>query len=69
VRKKTPLSELPGFSKALAAAERVLGSQGRVLVRYSGTEPILRFLVEGEDAKQNADLLKSLQSVASSELT
>ena len=69
VRRKTPLSDLPGFAKALATAEASLGQSGRVLVRYSGTEPILRFLVEGEDAEQNGHILRSLQTAAEVDLT
>jgi len=37
VRKKKPLETLPALSGAIAALERELGAQGRVLVRYSGT--------------------------------
>lgn len=44
------------FAKALRAAERELGTGGRILVRPSGTEPLLRVMVEGVDAK----LVKSL---------
>jgi phosphoglucosamine mutase len=45
-----------GFMDALQAAERELGDGGRILVRPSGTEPLLRIMVEGVDAK----LVKSL---------
>lgn len=68
VRQKTPLWDLPGFSSALTAAEARLGASGRVLVRYSGTEPILRFLVEGEDAEQNGHILRLLQTAAEVDL-
>jgi phosphoglucosamine mutase len=52
VREKRPLAELPAVGRAIAAVERALGSEGRVLVRFSGTENKVRVLVEGPDAKR-----------------
>jgi phosphoglucosamine mutase len=52
VREKRPLAELPEVRRAIAAAERGLNGQGRVLVRYSGTEDKARVLVEGPDASR-----------------
>jgi phosphoglucosamine mutase len=50
VKEKRPLAELPSVGKAIEAAEEALGADGRVLVRFSGTENKVRVLVEGPDA-------------------
>jgi phosphoglucosamine mutase len=52
VKERRELSSLPSVTKAIASVEKRLGKHGRVLVRYSGTEPKVRVLVEGNDAKQ-----------------
>jgi phosphoglucosamine mutase len=52
VREKRPLSELPAVARTIAGVERALGAEGRVLVRFSGTENKARILVEGTDAKK-----------------
>jgi phosphoglucosamine mutase len=52
VREKRPIAELPAVARAIAAAERGLGAEGRVLVRFSGTENKVRVLVEGPDRKR-----------------
>ncbi|MHA7880442.1 MAG: phosphoglucosamine mutase [Saccharospirillum sp.] len=49
LRKKRDLSSLPAVSAAVGAAEAALGDKGRVLLRPSGTEPVVRVMVEGED--------------------
>ncbi len=52
VKEKRDLAHLPSVNKAISAAEKKLGKEGRVLVRYSGTEAKVRVLVEGPDAKK-----------------
>jgi phosphoglucosamine mutase len=49
VARKTPLEEVAPVRDAVGAAERALGSDGRILVRYSGTENLCRVMVEGAD--------------------
>jgi phosphoglucosamine mutase len=48
VREKTPLSELPAVQTAIRAAESELDGNGRVVVRYSGTEKLARVMIEAE---------------------
>jgi phosphoglucosamine mutase len=50
VAKKPPLGEIPGLADAAAKIEAELGEDGRVLLRYSGTENLARVMVEGPDA-------------------
>lgn len=52
VSSKPPLQNLPPVQKAVKEAERLLGSTGRLLLRYSGTEPVARVMAEGENRKK-----------------
>lgn len=49
VREKPPLDELPHLARLLRETEGDLAGAGRVLLRYSGTEPKIRLLIEGRD--------------------
>jgi phosphoglucosamine mutase len=49
VREKRELRDLPPVARAMDRVERALAGQGRLLVRYSGTEPLLRIMIEGRD--------------------
>jgi len=60
--------DLPEVSAAVRDAERQLGERGRVLLRLSGTEPLLRIMVEGEDAGQLDRLAAALSSRVESAL-
>lgn len=46
---RTPIQELPDVSSAIATCESDFAGNGRVLVRFSGTEPLARVMVEGDD--------------------
>jgi phosphoglucosamine mutase len=49
VRRKDPLETIPGLDDLLAKVRARLGDEGRVLLRYSGTEPLARVMIEGRD--------------------
>jgi phosphoglucosamine mutase len=52
VKERRDFSEMPKVARKIREVERALGSRGRVLVRYSGTEFLARVMLEGEEEKQ-----------------
>ena len=52
VREKKDLHSVPEIAAAMARVEGRLAGQGRLLVRYSGTEPLLRVMMEGKDQRE-----------------
>jgi phosphoglucosamine mutase len=46
---RRPLAQMRTAKRAIAAVEKKLGNSGRVVVRWSGTEPKLRVMVEGDN--------------------
>jgi phosphoglucosamine mutase len=52
VREKKGLNEVPAVASEIRRVEEALGAAGRVLVRFSGTEPLARVMVEGPDLEQ-----------------
>jgi len=52
VSRRVPIQECPGIVDAMARAEKRLDGRGRIFLRYSGTEALLRVLVEGPDAEE-----------------
>jgi phosphoglucosamine mutase len=65
VRSKPPLDSLPEVSRALASAEQALNGAGRVVLRYSGTEPLARVMVEAEtdgEVRRWSDLIAAALS-------
>lgn len=68
VREKRELAACAALTAAISALEAKLGSQGRVLVRFSGTEAKLRLLVEGPTDTEVADGIARLASAAEVDL-
>jgi phosphoglucosamine mutase len=68
VRAKPPLESLAEVSQALQEAEQALGDSGRVVVRYSGTEPKARVMVEAERAEDVQRWAERLANVLKSTL-
>jgi phosphoglucosamine mutase len=65
---KPDLESVPAVRTAIGEVEAQLDGIGRVLVRYSGTEPLARVMVEGREAEQVERLAKSIADVIEKEL-
>jgi len=68
VASKPPLESVPALFEAVSRAEASLGDRGRVLFRYSGTEPKARVMVEGEDEARIDQLADELADLTSRQL-
>jgi phosphoglucosamine mutase len=63
VREKPPLETIPGLSSAVAEARERLRGRGRVLVRYSGTEPVARVMVEADAEEMAREIAEALAEI------
>ena len=68
IRERKPLSDLPAVAAEIKAAQASFGDKGRVLVRFSGTEPLARVMVEGADASQVETFANRIASKIQAEL-
>ena len=68
VKNRKPLAELPGVQEQIRLAEQSFGDAGRVLVRFSGTEPLARVMVEGPDPAQVEHFAERIAGAIRSEL-
>ena len=68
VTRRVTLEENPGVSRAVARAEGSLDHRGRVFLRYSGTEPLLRILVEGSEKENVVSIADELETAVRKEL-
>src|SRR5256712_4865644 len=60
VRVKPPIESLTGLAERVAAFEREMNGAGRILIRYSGTEPLARVMVEGADGARVGAMAEEL---------
>jgi phosphoglucosamine mutase len=68
VGSKPPLESLEHFQRALAQSNEALTGRGRILVRYSGTENLVRVMVEGDDSAQIKTIADELCQILKSEI-
>ncbi len=68
VASKPPLEQLPRVAAAVAAVERDLGAEGRLVLRYSGTEPLVRIMIEGPSRHLVESLVSRLADVVDDEI-
>lgn len=68
VKKRKPFNTLPLTSRLIQEAESTLGREGRILVRYSGTEPLARVMVEGKDKEKIEKIAKNISEAIKKEL-
>jgi len=62
VARRVPIEECPAIVRAMSRAEKRLDGRGRIFLRYSGTEPLLRVLVEGPDAAEVRAVAEDLEA-------
>ncbi len=64
IKRRREFKEIPEVYKTITSVEKRLKGKGRILVRFSGTEPVVRIMVEGEDKEEISNLVKEVaQSV------
>ncbi|HYP13347.1 MAG TPA: phosphoglucosamine mutase [Bryobacteraceae bacterium] len=68
VKQRKPLSDLPAVQQEIRLAEEQFGDKGRVLVRFSGTEPLARVMVEGLELDHVKGVAERIAGVIRTEL-
>jgi phosphoglucosamine mutase len=62
VTRRVPLGEMAELQAVMRSANAALEGRGRLVVRYSGTEPLLRVMIESDDAERNLEWMEKLLS-------
>ena len=68
VRERRDLASVPAVAHVIAGVESRLAGQGRLLVRYSGTEPLLRIMLEGRDRNEITTWANEIAGIVKQEL-
>jgi len=68
VQRKPKFQDVPAIAEKSAEIERALAGDGRLLLRYSGTEPLCRVMIEAKDASLVEALCRDLADVVAREL-
>lgn len=69
VKRRTELNEIAGYNDLIRSIEKKLNGDGRVFVRFSGTEPVIRVLVEGPNKTQISQYAEEIASFLEKELS
>ncbi len=69
VKSRVELDQIKGYDKILKEKEKELNGEGRIFIRYSGTEPLIRILVEGPDKKKISGIAEQLASFLEKEIS
>lgn len=68
VKRRAPVDEIKGYTELIERITKELGDEGRVFIRFSGTEPVIRILVEGPDKSKIHDYAQEIAQLLEKEL-
>ncbi|MEA3437094.1 MAG: phosphoglucosamine mutase, partial [Thermodesulfobacteriota bacterium] len=68
VKSKPEISSLPDVQEAIKSVEKNLGEKGRVLIRYSGTQPVCRVMVEGPTEEETQRYCEQISYIVKNEI-
>jgi phosphoglucosamine mutase len=63
VRQKPPLESIPALAERVRRFEAEMGAAGRIVLRYSGTEPLARVMIEGAEEGRINEMARELGSM------
>ena len=69
MRERVDLQSVPAIAETIQRVEARIADQGRLLVRYSGTEPLLRVMLEGRDENEIRTLAQEIVDVVKKHLS